>query len=119
MWSRVVEIMLGCWLLVAPFVFQHSAEHVGWWITDLAAGSAVIMFGLLSHARPTRHAHLLTLIVACGLIGYAFSQALGSAGPHVSPAQQNEVILGFLLLMFALVPNEASQPPESWVGSPQ
>lgn len=27
MWARVVEVMLGCWLAVSPFVFRHSADE--------------------------------------------------------------------------------------------
>lgn len=105
MWSRVVEIMLGCWLLVSPFVFAHPATEAGWWITDFTAGLVVIAFGLLSFWKPTQHAHLLTILVGGGLIGFAYTH-IGEA----PPAAQNQALVGWLLLMFAVIPNMATRP---------
>lgn len=35
--------------------------------------------------------------------------------PHPTPpALQNDIIVGWLLLMFAIIPNEANIPPRSW-----
>lgn len=110
MWSRVVEAMLGCWLLMSPFIFHHPANEVGWWLTDLGAGLAAIVFGLFSYWPRTRQAHLLMLIVAAWLIAFAYWQTDGNA----APAQQNEAILGLLMLMFPLIPNHAAYPPRSW-----
>lgn len=109
MWSRVVEIMLGCWLLVSPFVFSHPETEAAWWINDLAAGSAVITFGLLSFWKPTRHAHLLTIAVGGWLIGFAYLH-LGEP----PPAAQNNALLGWLLMMFAIIPNLATRPPRQF-----
>jgi len=109
MWSRVVEVMLGCWLLVSPFVFSHPESRAGWWINDLGSGSAVIVFGLLSFWRPTQHAHLLTALVGGWLIGFAYTH-IGAA----PPAAQNHVLLGWLLVMFAVIPNLATRPPKDF-----
>jgi hypothetical protein len=109
MWSRVVEIMLGCWLLISPFVFGHLDDQVDWWVTDLAAGSAVILFAALSWWRPTRHAHVLTAFVGATLIALAY-RYYGDA----PPAAQNEALAGLLLMMFAIVPNHASDAPDAW-----
>jgi hypothetical protein len=114
MWSRVVEVMLGCWLLISPFLFAHPAEEISWWITDMAAGLVVIVCALASYWPPTRHAHLLTLLVAAALIGFAYQSAGQDAVPS---AHQNEGILGLLLMMFAVIPNEATRPPQSWENS--
>lgn len=54
MWSRVVEAMLGCWLLVSPFVFRHPFSEPQLWIVDLIAGLAVITCGLLSYIPSLR-----------------------------------------------------------------
>lgn len=113
MWSRVVEVMLGCWLLISPFVFAHQPEDVGLWANDLACGSAIIVFGLFSWWRPTRHAHLLSVAVAGWLVAFAYREGLGGA----SPAAQNHMVLGLLLLMFAIIPNDAAQPPREWRGA--
>jgi peptidoglycan/LPS O-acetylase OafA/YrhL len=115
MWARVVEFMLGCWLAISPFVFAHSPEKAWMWATDWIAASLVIAFALLSYWRPLRHIHLATAALACGLI------AIGrfAAGGEVPPALQNDIVVGLLLLMFALVPNHASQPPEAWYSRPE
>jgi hypothetical protein len=114
MWSRVVEIMLGCWLLMSPFVFAHPSDAVGLWITDLASGSAVILFAILSYWRPTRQAHLLTLAVGAWLIAFAYREGFGEP----SPASQNHLILGMLLLMFAIIPNDAAEAAPEWNAEP-
>ena len=110
MWARVVEIMLGCWLLVSPFVFRHQSEDVVAWTIDLAAGFLVILLGLLSYWRPTRWAHLALLPLAAGLIASAYARSGGS--PPASA--ENHMSIGVLLLMFAIIPNDASQPPYGW-----
>jgi hypothetical protein len=111
MWSRVVEVMLGCWLLMSPFLFAHPAGSTALWVNDLACGAAVIVFGLFSYWRPTRHAHLLSLFVGSWLIVFAYWHGFGGA----TAAAQNQLILGLLLLMFAVIPNDASQPAPGWI----
>ena len=110
MWARVVEIMLGCWLAISPFVFDHPVENSAWWINDLCSGFAVGTLALLSFWTPLRHAHFGLLLVALWLIGFAYL-ALPYPTP---PALQNDLIVGLLLLMFAIIPNEASLPPQKW-----
>jgi hypothetical protein len=110
MWSRVVEVMLGCWLLISPFLFRHAPDEPLLWINDLSCGTAVILFGLLSYWRPTQHAHLLTLAVGVWLLVFAYLKGFGDA----PPASQNHLILGMLLLMFAVIPNHADRPAPSW-----
>jgi hypothetical protein len=109
MWSRVVEIMLGCWLLISPFVFGHPVERGDWWVTDLSGGFAAMLFAALSWWPPTRHAHLLTALLGAVLIALAY-RYYGDA----PPAAQNEALTGLLLMMFAVIPNHASAPPASW-----
>ena len=110
MWSRAIEVLLGIWLLASPFVFAFPAERPAWWLNDLAAGGFVILFGLLSFWNPVRKAHLLSLLVACWLIAFAYYHGLGDA----PPASQNHLAVGLALLMFAVIPNHASDPPHSW-----
>lgn len=110
MWSRVVEVMFGVWLVISPFLFSHPPSIPSWWINDLLTGFLVILSGLFSYWRPTRFAHLLTIVVACWLVGFAFFHGFG--GPEA--ATQNQLIIGLMLLMFASVPNHASSPPRSW-----
>jgi hypothetical protein len=90
MWARVVEIMLGCWLAISPFVFDHPVENSAWWINDLCSGFAVATLALLSFWTPLRHAHFGLLLVALWLIGFAYL-ALPYPTP---PALQNDLIIG-------------------------
>ncbi len=114
MWARVVECMLGCWLLVSPFVFQHGADEAPLWINDLAAGSALIVLSLASYWHKTAWAHWLLLPVGIWLIGFG---RLGST-PPLDGGLQNNIMVGMLLSMFAIIPNHASRPPDSWPGAP-
>jgi Zn-dependent protease len=110
MWARVVEVMLGCWLVVSPFVFRHPVQNRAWWINDLACAAAIITLALLSYWQPMRHAHLAITVIALWLIGFGYF----SAHHPLPPALQNNLLLGLLLVMFAIIPNNATQPPEAW-----
>lgn len=110
MWSRVVEVMLGVWLVISPFIFSYPPEKTGWWVNDLTTGTLVILFGLFSYWKPTHLAHLLTIFVGCWLMGFAYSQGFGEP----PAAMQNNLILGLMLLMFAVIPNDADRPPQPW-----
>ena len=113
MWSRVVEVMLGLWLVISPFIFQHPPSKTAWWANDIIAGTLVVLFALFSYWNPTRLAHSLTLLVALWLMGFAYYEGFGEA----PAAMQNNLVIGLTLLMFAVIPNQASQPPRSWNNS--
>ncbi|SRR5690606_22550319 len=110
MWPRVTECMLGCWLLISPFVFRYEDQPLGWWINDYAVGLAVIGLGLMSYWRPTRRIHLLTVLLAIWLVLYG---RFGHQYPF-PPTAQNYITLGFLLMMLAIIPSRASEPPAEW-----
>ena len=110
MWARVVEFMLACWLAASPFIFSHSEEAIVLWWSDYLCAALVGTFALLSYWRPTRHAHLLILVVAVWMVGFG---RFAEAAP-LSPGLQNNMVVGLLLMMFAICPNNASQPPRMW-----
>jgi MFS family permease len=110
MWPRIVEVMLGCWLALSPFIFRHVAEQRALWFNDLFCAAAVVVIALLSDWPPCRRAHLAIIGVGLWLVGFGY---LGSPHP-TPPALQNSVLVGALLLMFAIIPSEASLPPRSW-----
>jgi len=110
MWARVIEIMLGFWLVISPFIFHHPADQKTLWINDLSCGFATVALALFSLWYPLRYAHLALIGVALWLIGFGYLTS-----PYPSPpALQNNILVGLLLLMLAIVPNEASLPPQSW-----
>lgn len=110
MWSRVVEFMLGCWLAVSPFIFRHPEAADSLWWTDWISAGLVSGFSLLSFWWPARRAHLATAVVACALVAIGRFSSTG----ELAPALQNQIVVGLLLLMFALIPSHASQPPSAW-----
>jgi hypothetical protein len=107
MWPRVSEIVLGLWLLASPFTFQHSRDHISLWAVDLSAGILTIILALASVRTTFRKAHLATLGVALALV------AFGYFSPS-SPAQQNDIRTGLIIMMLAIIPSEAHLPPRPW-----
>ena len=109
MWARVVEVMLGLWLVISPFIFGHAATDRTLWINDLGCGFLIVTLALLSFWCPLRYAHLGIGVVGLWLIVFGF-QSLHPA----PPASQNHILMGLLLMMFAIIPNDADLPPRSW-----
>ena len=110
MWARVVEIMLGCWLAASPFIFRHAAEDIVLWYSDLFSAFAVIALACASFWTPLRHAHLGIALVGLWLVCFGYLTA-----QHPSPpALQNDLLVGLLLMMFAIIPNETLLPTRSW-----
>jgi hypothetical protein len=109
MWARVIEVMLGLWLAISPFIFRHAAEDGELWINDLACAFAIVALALLSFWQPLRYAHLAIGVVALWLIVFGYI-----GGYPAPPASQNHILLGLLLVTFAIIPNEANLPPRSW-----
>ena len=93
MWSRIVECMLGCWLLVSPFVFRHSPDDPLIWANDFIAGGLMIVLSLASFWKPTEWAHWLLLGVGLWLVGFGrFARPLPA-----EPALQNAMVVGLLV----------------------
>lgn len=109
MWGRIVEIMTGVWLLLSPFIFGASDDPAILWGDT---GTAILIWVLAgaSYWPPLKHAHWAILLVAVGLVlvGRFSSEMPASA------AQQNHIFVGLFLLLIAIIPNEASQPPSAW-----
>lgn len=108
MWARVVEVMIACWLAVSPPVFRGADASGACWAFDLVIAGLTATIALASYWPPTRHAHLLLIAVAGVLIG------AGMWAPSPTPLDQNHILVGLLLLLFAIIPNEASRPPAAW-----
>lgn len=110
MWPRVIEVMLGCWLAASPFIFRHGPDDRLLWINDLLSATGVIVLALVSWWPPLRLAHVANFLVGLWLIAFGL---WGSSYP-AAPALQNDIVVGTLLLMFAILPNHASLPPRPW-----
>lgn len=109
MWPRNVEAMLALWLALSPFIFDVSARHSGVWAVDLAAAVLILVLSLGSYWRPLHRAHLGTAIVGLAVL------LIGYVQPRPVPSwHQNHVVVGLLLIMFAIIPGRASLPPSPW-----
>lgn len=55
-WFSIVNVVLGAWLIVAPFVLEYEGAHEGVSIgNDLAVGLVVIVMAATSAASTFRH----------------------------------------------------------------
>ncbi|WP_237607485.1 SPW repeat domain-containing protein [Roseimaritima sediminicola] len=101
----MIEVMTAVWLALSPYIFgvQHQDHTV--WFDSLTALAISVLAGL-SYWRPTRHAHILTLLIATGLVLYG---RFAESPPP--PWHQNHIAVGLFLLMIAVIPNYASEPP--------
>lgn len=113
MWARVAELMIGIWLTLSPFILRHTESLEHFVVIDVAAGSAVVILSLLSFWDRTARAHLVTAALALGLGLFAYF-GWDRPGP---PAAQNEITVAMLLLLLAIIPNEATRPPKPWRGT--
>jgi hypothetical protein len=110
MWPRVIELMLGVWLLVSPFVFRDTARAAEYVVNDAVSGAVVVLLSLLAFWRPLRRANLATLAMGLWLASYGYFSA-PRPGP---PGAQNDLVIGLLLLLFAIIPTDANRPPDTW-----
>ncbi len=111
MWPRVVEVMVSLWLALSPFVFEHPAETVVYWVNDLGAAAAVLTLALFSFWHRAHRAHLGNILVGGYLLVFGYIQ--GRVG--ASPATQNELVVGVLLIMLAIIPSDNLNPPRRWL----
>lgn len=109
MWPRIVEIMLALWLAISPFVFRLPGDALRTWANEYVCAVLIIAFSGMALWWPLRRAHLVTLAVGVWLVLSAWVQER-----PLPPPLQNHITVGLLLIMFGIIPGEASQPPVSW-----
>jgi len=107
-WPRYSEMLLSLWLVAAPWILSYGDSTIFRTI-NIAAAAGILLLDLLSVTLYKRYAHLGVLGIALGLLGHAYF-----AMPPEAAGTQNNVIVALLLLMFAILPTEATLPPPSW-----
>jgi hypothetical protein len=105
-WPRYCELLLALWLLVSPWMWNYSGAAAA---VSVGAAAAILTLGITSIQRPYSYAYLGILGVAAGLLAHAFL-----VSPAGAAATQNHVAVALLLLIFAILPTEATLPPRSW-----
>jgi hypothetical protein len=106
----MAEVALALWLISSGGVLGHS-ERPELAIVDLSAGAAVIIIVALSLLPRLQHLHVATLLVALFLIAWAWVTFQPRPGPA---GAQNQILVGLLLGLLAVVPGLIDRPPESW-----
>ena len=106
MWARIVEVMLALFLILSTFIFPYEKPL---WIFDLIVGTWIVFFALLSYNYSLRKIHLLNLLASFALVIFAGIQPSPPPAPY-----QSYMVLGILILMTAIIPSKASDPPIPW-----
>jgi hypothetical protein len=111
MWPRVTEILIAAWLAAGPWIFGSPTESEFFLkVNALVSAALIVLFALLSFRAATEKAHLLSVVVALWIIGVAFA----APNPPPPAPYQNFVVVGLLLLLVAILPSRASEPPKAW-----
>lgn len=109
MWPRAVELMLGLWLTLGPFLFSHLDDRALTWSVELS-GWTVVVLAALSFTRRFHRAHLGNIAVGLWLAAHGY---FGYAHP-APPGAQNAILTGLTVLMIAIAPTDSTRPPASW-----
>ena len=110
MWPRITELAIGIWLCVSPLLFRASDSTAALASNSFICGTLVMATSFLSFWEPTRHARIGTALVGLWLLGFSYA----TAGRPAALELQNLFVSGLLLILFAVVPNEANRPPRPW-----
>ncbi len=104
MWARISEIILGLWLLTSHFIFSTNT-----WV-DIGSALLILLFAGLSYIDRLNKIHLSQVLPA-GLLLYA---AYIYPTPWLPIFMQNYIIIALCLLMFCIIPSNASDHPRPW-----
>jgi hypothetical protein len=102
MWARICEILIGIWLIGSHWIF-HDDQGIG-------AGILIIFFALCSYIEKLNKMHLLQVVPAGWLLTIAYTYPT----PWLPFSLQNYILSALTLLMFALIPSNASDHPRPW-----
>jgi len=107
MWARIAELLFAVWLIVSRLIFSY--DDIPFW-PDCLAAMAIVLFSLLSFIDRLNKMHLLQILPAAWLLYVSYTYPT----PWLPSGLQNHIILGLLLLLFAIIPSRASEPPRPW-----
>ena len=107
-WPRYCEMLLSLWLLAALWTLNYGDSNI-FRAVNIAAAAGILLLDILSVTLYKRYAYLGVLGIALGLLVHAYF-----AMPPEAAGTQNNIIVALLLLMFAILPTEATLPPPSW-----
>jgi hypothetical protein len=105
-----LNILLGLWVVISPFVLTFAQNSVAMW-NNVATGGAIALLALMRLGSPQAGASWMNIALGVWLIISPF--VLGFTGMGV--AMWNNVILGIIVALVAMgsstVPNRVMEPP--------
>lgn len=104
MWARISEIILAVWLFISYFLFEYYS------ITAIVCAGLMFIFALLSYIDKLNKMHLFQAVPGGWLIYEGFAYPT----PWLPMGLQNYVVVAVLLLMFTIIPSNASDHPRPW-----
>lgn len=108
-WPRLIELLLGAWLLLAAEALGHTGQ-TSLVMADRIAGVATLSIVVLSLVPRLRLVRMGTLPVALGLGVWAWTSF-----PRPGPAgAQNQLLVALVLALLVFVPTESDEPPPDW-----
>ncbi len=96
-----VNLVLGVWLLLAPFALGVAGPHSAWSVNDIALGGLLVFFSgwMLAASDPPIVADWMELL--CGIWLVAAPFALKYRG--IGRAMSNDVIVGLTTILVAAI----------------
>lgn len=103
MWARIIELLIALWMLISYFLFDYQWDH-------LPVAAAIGIFSLLSYIESLNKMHLFNVLPAFYLLYISYTY------PTVPLpfSYQSYILCAFFLLLFAIIPSRASEPPRAW-----
>jgi SPW repeat-containing protein len=102
--ARGLTLVAGIWLIIAPFVLGYAGDDPTW--NDIVFGAIVAILALAGISGLSRHP---ALSYATGLIGaWIFASAFWLESS--ATAAWNDVILGFVVFVLAIISARADAP---------
>lgn len=110
MWARIIEFSLACWIAMSRFIFSYREDETFLMANDLIIGALIAIFALTSLYPRINKMHLFNLAVA----GWLFILSYTYPDTPFPPAIQNYIVLGMLLVIFAIIPTDATESSHEW-----
>lgn len=117
MWARTVEIMLGVWLAISPYIFVVPSHVLLVRSLHLLVAAAICTVAFMSFSRRWWLLHFINFFIGALLISvtyvWSFYSGIDDQMPWY-PLSQNWIVTGLLLSMFGIIPDSCDEPPKEW-----
>ena len=96
-WASWTNVVLGVWLIIAPFLLGYSAETTALW-NDIIVGLFIVGFGWYAGSKGNSGASWTNAVIGAWLLSSPFVLNYG-----VERAGTNDMIVGLTVLVLAIV----------------